>query len=69
MQGKDAEAEQMLRELLGLIGAHEQETHPERNKVLNCLGSPYEPTVEITSRARMQPEQSSARTTSSSSSA
>jgi protein phosphatase len=39
---------------LGLIGAHEQETHPERNKVLNCLGSPYEPTVEITSRARLQ---------------
>lgn len=39
---------------LGLIGAHEQENHPERNKVLNCLGSPYEPTVEITTRARLQ---------------
>jgi protein phosphatase len=39
---------------LGLIGAHEQEHHPERNKVLNCLGSPYEPTVEITSRAKLQ---------------
>jgi PPM family protein phosphatase len=40
---------------LGLIAPHEQETHPERNKVLNCLGSPYEPTVEITARARLQP--------------
>jgi PPM family protein phosphatase len=39
---------------LGLIGAHEQENHPERNKVLNCLGSPYEPTVEITTHARLQ---------------
>jgi protein phosphatase len=39
---------------LGLIEAHEQETHPERNKVLNCLGSPFEPTVEITSRARLE---------------
>jgi protein phosphatase len=38
---------------LGLIGAHEQENHPERNKVLNCLGSPYEPTVEITTRAKL----------------
>ena len=40
---------------LGLISAQEQESHPERNKVLNCLGSPYEPTVEITARARLQP--------------
>ena len=39
---------------LGLITPQEQETHPERNKVLNCLGSPYEPTIEITSRARLQ---------------
>jgi protein phosphatase len=39
---------------LGLIQPHEQETHPERNKVLNCLGSPHEPTVEITARARLQ---------------
>jgi PPM family protein phosphatase len=39
---------------LGLITAAEQETHPERNKVLNCLGSPYEPTIEITARARLQ---------------
>lgn len=39
---------------LGLIAPHEQEHHPERNKVLNCLGSPYEPTIEITTRARLQ---------------
>jgi len=38
---------------LGLLAEHEQENHPERNKVLNCLGSPYEPTVEITSHARL----------------
>jgi len=38
---------------LGLIAVHEQDNHPERNKVLNCLGSPYEPTVEITTRAKL----------------
>ncbi|HEY5632478.1 MAG TPA: PP2C family serine/threonine-protein phosphatase [Burkholderiaceae bacterium] len=32
---------------LGLLRASEQERHPERNKVLNCLGSPFEPTIEI----------------------
>jgi PPM family protein phosphatase len=40
---------------LGLIAPHEQEMHPERNKVLNCLGSPFEPTVEIMPRARLEP--------------
>ena len=35
---------------LGLITAEECETHPERNKVLNCLGSPFEPSVEVNSR-------------------
>lgn len=35
---------------LGLITAEESETHPERNKVLNCLGSPFEPSIEIQSR-------------------
>ena len=39
---------------LGLIGEHEQSTHPERNKVLNCLGSPYEPTVELTTRVKLR---------------
>lgn len=32
---------------LGLITAEDVETHPERNKVLNCLGSPFEPTIEV----------------------
>ncbi len=32
---------------LGLITEEESETHPERNKVLNCLGSPFEPSIEI----------------------
>ncbi|MCP5264901.1 MAG: serine/threonine-protein phosphatase [Burkholderiaceae bacterium] len=32
---------------LGLLQPEEQETHPERNKVLNCLGSPFEPTIEL----------------------
>ncbi|MBA3478212.1 MAG: serine/threonine-protein phosphatase [Lautropia sp.] len=32
---------------LGLITQEETETHPERNKVLNCLGSPFEPSVEV----------------------
>lgn len=32
---------------LGLITAEDAETHPERNKVLNCLGSPFEPSIEI----------------------
>jgi protein phosphatase len=39
---------------LGLLAADEQEGHPERNKVLNCLGSPYEPTVEITARVTLR---------------
>lgn len=34
---------------LGLITEEESETHPERNKVLNCLGSPFEPAIEIAS--------------------
>lgn len=32
---------------LGLISEAEGEVHPERNKVLNCLGSPFVPPVEI----------------------
>jgi len=38
---------------LGLISPDELETHPERNKVLNCLGSPQDPSLEITSRVRL----------------
>ena len=40
---------------LGLLEPHEQERHPERNKVLNCLGSPFEPTIEISPGAELQP--------------
>lgn len=35
---------------LGLITAEAAETHPERNKVLNCLGSPFEPSIEVNAR-------------------
>jgi len=40
---------------LGLIQPHEQETHPERNKVLNCLGSPFEPTIELGGAPELEP--------------
>ena len=39
---------------LGLIDPSEEDTHPERNKVLNCLGSPFEPTVEINPPIRLR---------------
>ena len=32
---------------LGLLAPDEAAFHPERNKVLNCLGSPFDPAVEI----------------------
>lgn len=32
---------------LGQIDEFEAETHPERNKVLNCLGSPFEPMIDL----------------------
>jgi serine/threonine protein phosphatase PrpC len=35
---------------LGLITQEQSETHPERNKVLNCLGSPFEPSIEVHSQ-------------------
>jgi len=40
---------------LGLITQEETETHPERNKVLNCLGSPFEPSVEVHSQYPLRP--------------
>jgi PPM family protein phosphatase len=40
---------------LGLIQPGEEDRHPERNKVLNCLGSPFEPTVEVTNAIRLAP--------------
>lgn len=39
---------------LGLIKPGEEENHPERNKVLNCLGSPFEPTVEINPAVKLR---------------
>ena len=32
---------------LGVIDEGEGDSHPERHKVLNCLGSPFEPTIEV----------------------
>ncbi len=40
---------------LGIIAPHEQEQHPDRNKVLNCLGSPFEPTIEISEPVDLLP--------------
>jgi len=40
---------------MGLLEPHLQENHPERNKVLNCLGSPFEPTIEISQGVPLQP--------------
>jgi protein phosphatase len=40
---------------LGLITQEETETHPERNKVLNCLGSPFEPSIEIHAQYPLRP--------------
>lgn len=32
---------------MGLLAADRQDLHPERNKVLNCLGSPFDPEIEL----------------------
>jgi PPM family protein phosphatase len=40
---------------MGLIDASEQDDHPERNKVFNCLGSPFEPTLEVSAGVVLQP--------------
>src|SRR5690606_13523177 len=40
---------------LGLITQEQCETHPERNKVLNCLGSPFEPSIEIHAQYPLRP--------------
>jgi PPM family protein phosphatase len=39
---------------LGLLQPGEEDYHPERNKVLNCLGSPFEPTIEINPPVTLQ---------------
>jgi protein phosphatase len=43
-----SKVEALLR--LGFITEEQAATHPERNKVLNCLGSPLEPSVEVQSQ-------------------
>src|SRR5690606_4005775 len=40
---------------LGQIDEAEGDTHPERNKVLNCLGSPFEPTVDLGGDVALKP--------------
>jgi PPM family protein phosphatase len=40
---------------LGLLKPEEAEKHPERNKVLNCLGAPVEPTIELSSAVPLEP--------------
>ena len=38
----------------GRVDASERSTHPDRNKLFNCLGAPHLPIVEISRRARLQ---------------
>jgi protein phosphatase len=40
---------------LGLIDERDSCTHPERNKVMNCLGSPFEPTIELGGDVALEP--------------
>ena len=39
----------------GLASPSERETHPDRNKLFNCLGSPEPPTVESSRRMTLTP--------------
>ncbi len=39
----------------GLAAPSEVETHPERNKIFNCLGSPTPPTVELSRKMTLKP--------------
>jgi len=41
---------------LGLLHPDDTDRHPERNKVLNCLGSPFEPTIEIGGPITIEPD-------------
>lgn len=38
----------------GLVDASQRDTHPDRNKLFNCLGSPILPLIELSSRVRLQ---------------
>lgn len=39
----------------GLASPAEIDTHPERNKLFNCLGSPSNPTVELSRKMNLKP--------------
>lgn len=39
----------------GQIGEHERATHPDRNKLYNCLGASNAPKIEMSRRANLQP--------------
>ncbi len=41
--------------LQGLASPAEIDTHPDRNKLFNCLGSPEPPTVELSRKMTLQP--------------
>ena len=47
-----SKVETLLR--LGRISQEQAATHPERNKVLNCLGSPFEPTIETQTQVALR---------------
>ena len=38
----------------GKVAAAERDTHPERNKLFNCLGAPNAPIVELSRRSSLQ---------------
>ena len=40
---------------MGLLAPGAENRHPDRNKVLNCLGSPFQPTIEVSPGATLQP--------------
>jgi protein phosphatase len=40
---------------MGLIRPEEADRHPQRNMVLNCLGSPFEPTIETSAPTNLVP--------------
>jgi PPM family protein phosphatase len=39
----------------GKVDPSERDTHPDRNKLFNCLGAPNMPIVELSRRASLQP--------------
>ncbi|OWW21271.1 PP2C family protein-serine/threonine phosphatase [Noviherbaspirillum denitrificans] len=39
----------------GKVAPSERDTHPDRNKLFNCLGAPNMPIVELSRRASLQP--------------